>query len=234
MLTNINSALRAASPNAVQISNVDIDTIYRTGKFNAFAKYPRPVTVCFVRKGLKQHILNTKKSLGWDPNKKVAFLDDMTFEVRNHRETLKAIAMKAQSSDFVTKMAGNRILIDGASYGYKDMDLVPQELKSAIPMLKRVKNGIAFRGKDCYLSNFYPVAVKIDGETYNSAEQYFQYTKCVTCNDDDRAGKVLATNDPLRAKSIGDGCKQNEEWLEIRVFTLFKAQFHKRKTSHLP
>lgn len=37
----------------------------------------------------------------------------------------------------------------------------------------------------------------------------------------------MATDDPLRAKNIGDGCKVNEEWLEIRVYTLFKAQFYK-------
>lgn len=159
VINNINSTLRAASPNAVQISNVDIDMIYRTGKFNAYAKYPRPITVCFVRKGLKQHILNTKKGMGWDPDRKIAYLDDLTYDVRNHRENLKTIAAKAQDLNFVTKMAGNRITIDGVSYAFDDMDIIPDELKSAIPMIKKVKNGIAFRGKDCYLSNFFPANV---------------------------------------------------------------------------
>lgn len=154
-----------------------------------------------------------------NPERKIAYLEDLSFDVRNLREMLKTIAAKAQNMEYVTKIAGNRILIDGVSFGLKDMDLVPPDLKSAIPMIKRVKHGIAYRGKDCYLSNFFPVTVKIDEEEYNSAEQYFQYIKCLTCKDEDRATKVIASNDTLRIKSIGDGCKGNEEWLEI-VYSL--------------
>lgn len=58
-------------------------------------------------------------------------------------------------------------------------------------------------------------------------EHNFQYTKCLTCGDYDRAEKILARADPLQAKTHGDGCPDKVEWLEIRVYTLFKAMFHK-------
>lgn len=66
VLDNINALIRVAVQNPVPISHVDLDMVYRTGKLIRGNSYPRPVTVIFVRKGLKQWILATKKNLGWD------------------------------------------------------------------------------------------------------------------------------------------------------------------------
>lgn len=227
VLYNLNCMIAAAIRDPIPLDRNDIDMVYRAGKWSQWNKYPRPITVIFVRKGLKQWILSTKKGLGWDVNSRVTYSDDLTPEVKKHREKLKAVASIAQNGDYQVKMAGNRLYIDGIAYGHENLDILPQELRRAVPQQKLVKKGIAFRGKECYLSNFYQCELKIDGELFTSVEQYFQYTKCMTCEDFDRAVKIIGSDDPLYIKGLGDDCPENQEWLEIKVYTMFKGLFYK-------
>lgn len=227
VLENINAMIRVAVQNPVPINRGDLDMVYRTGRFVQGNVYPRPVTVLFVRKGLKQWILATKKNMGWDTHSKITYSEDMTPEVRKHREKLKSIASKANEGDFVVKMAGNKIHIDGIAYGHEDLDIVPIELRSAVPQQKNVKKGIAFRGKDSFLSNFFQCDIRIDEELYTSVEQFYQYQKCITCEDHDRAQKIMKTDDPQYIKRLGDDCQENYEWLEIKVYIMFKGLFYK-------
>lgn len=176
---------------------------------------------------MKQEILYWKKQLGWDRATKVTYSEDFTNDVRQHQESLKAMASRAQHSDYTVKMAGNRIIIDNISYGYDDLDTAPSELRDAIPKKKNVKGGLACRGKECFLSNFYPANIKIAGKQYVNVEQFFQHQKCLVCGDYIRAAKILLIDDPVQIKSIGDSCTEKEEWLNVRIETLFKAVFYK-------
>lgn len=125
------------------------------------------------------------------------------------------------------KMAGNRIYVNGISYGYEEMDILPTDLRMRIPQTKRLKDSLAFRGKDCYLSNFYPCKLMIDGELYVSVEQYYQCIKSQCCEDYDRTDKIMCTDDPLQAKIVGDSCEEKREWLQNKVYTMFKGMFYK-------
>lgn len=157
----------------------------------------------------------------------VTYSEDMTPEVRKHREQLKSIASKANEGDYVVKMAGNKIHIDGVVYGYEDLDILPLELRSALPQQKNVKKGIAFRGKDSFLSNFFQCDIRVDGELYTSVEQFYQAQKCYTCEDHDRAQKIMSSDDPQYIKRLGDDCQENYEWLEMKVYIMFKGLFYK-------
>lgn len=189
VIDKVNEMLRAALHEPFEISRDDIDMVYRSGRRAPHHRYPRAITVIFMRRGLKQDILAIKKSMTWDTNNRVTYADDFVQEVRLHREILKSIASKVQNGDYIIRMAGNRIFINGIPYGQDDMDILPDELKRAIPQMKNVKNGIAFHGKESYLSNFFPCEIRIDDEVYSSVEQYFQSQKCDICNDYDRAEK---------------------------------------------
>lgn len=125
------------------------------------------------------------------------------------------------------KMAGNKIHIDGVMYGYDDLDILPVDLRSALPQQKYVKKGVAFRGKDSFLSNFYQCDIRIDGEFYSSVEQFYQSQKCTICEDHDRAQKIMGIDDPQHIKRLGDDCTENYEWLESKVYIMFKGLFYK-------
>lgn len=100
------------------------------------------------------------------------------------------MASRAQHTNHIVKMAGNRIVVDNISYAYDDLDTTPSDLRDAIPKKENVKGGIAFRGQECILSNFYPASIKNSGKQYVSVEQYFQHHKCLTCGDYVRAAKI--------------------------------------------
>lgn len=152
VIQHINGTLQNARENAIQLSVNDIDMVYRTGRPNRYSNYPRPVTIIFLRKGIKQMVIAMKRLLGWDTSN-ISYSDDLTYDVRSHREVLKAIAGKAQYSQHVTRMAGIQIIVDGVPYGADELDILPSDLKRGIPQIKPVKNGIGFRGKKCYLSS---------------------------------------------------------------------------------
>lgn len=201
--------------------------VYRTGRYSPNDRFPRPITVIFLYKGMKQEIMYWKKQLGWDRFTKVSYSEDLTYDVRQHRESLKAMASRAQHTDHTVRMAGNRIVIDNVTYGYDDLDTAPSELRDAILKKKHVKGGLAFRGQDCFLSNFYPAPVKIAGKRYVSVEQFFQHQKCLICGDYIRAAKVLMTDDPVQIKHTGDVCEKKDTWYNARIETLFKGVFFK-------
>lgn len=211
----------------IQIERFDIDMVYRTGRYSQSDRFPRPITVIFLYKGMKQELLYWKKQLGWDRVTKVTYTEDFTYDVRQHRESHKAMASRAQHTDHTVKMAGNRIIIDNITYGYDDLDTAPSDLRDAIPKKKNVKGGVAFRGQDCFLSNFHPAPIKISGKQFVSVEQFFQHQKCLACGDYVRAAKILSIDDPVHIKHIGDACEIKDAWLKIRVETLFKAVFFK-------
>lgn len=75
------------------------------------------------------------------------------------------------------------------TYSQDELDLIPKTLKEAILQQKIVKDGLAFRGKNSFLSNFYQAEVIIDGYICDSVEQFYQFRKCEVCGDLDRAYK---------------------------------------------
>lgn len=80
----------------------------------------------------------------------------------------KPLRLWARHIDHTVKMAGNKTVIDNITYCYDDLDTTPSVLREAI--LKKEKKGgggevsIAYRGKECILSNFYPDFLRIEGK----------------------------------------------------------------------
>lgn len=212
------------TPNCnMEIYCADLDMVYRAGRLNRDTRFPRSITVVFIRKSLKQALLSMKKQLGWDRRSGITYSEDIPNDVRIHRKILKAIASRAAHSNYNVKMAGNRIVINDIAYSYDELDIIPKALREAIPQQKIVKDGLAFRGKNSFLSNFYPAEIEIEGHIYDNVEQFYQSRKCEICGDGDRAYKILATDEPSRAKSLGDACEEKKEWVDIRIKTLFES-----------
>lgn len=211
----------------MEITRWDIDMVYRSGKQSHNPRFPRPITVVFYSKGLKQNLMYLKKKLGWDNQSKISYTDDMSYDVRQHRDVLKSVANRAQYTDHTVRMAGNKIIVDDITYCFDDLDILPVDLKDGTVQQKNVKGGIAFRGKGSFLSNFYPVKIVVEGERYAHVEQYFQHERCIANGEYNRANKILSTDDPVHIKQLGDSCEDSDDWVENRIETLFKGNFYK-------
>lgn len=70
-----------------------------------------------------------------------------------------------------------------------------------------------FRGKFWFLSNFYPVEVKMYGVVYPSVENAFQASKCV--RKEDRV--IFESVSSLESKKLGRKVELRKDWEDVRV-----------------
>ncbi|BFM48196.1 NADAR family protein [Marinomonas sp. THO17] len=79
-------------------------------------------------------------------------------------------------------------------------------------------------------SQWEPCLFKIEGTTFNSAEQYMMYKKAILFNDQNAAGLILSSDDPKQQKAIGRLIKNYDDtiWESHReeiVYTGNEAKF---------
>ena len=83
-----------------------------------------------------------------------------------------------------------------------------------------VNNMVCFFGennKNGYLSNFYPVEFKMDGETFISSEQAFMFKKAIYFKDNHNASLILKARTPKEAKALGRKVRNfnQDEWSRV-------------------
>lgn len=78
-------------------------------------------------------------------------------------------------------------------------------------MLCSSKNLYLFYKTNCFLSNFHPSVFTIDGVTFSSVEQYFQYEKARLFSDIECMQKIMQTNNPKEQKFLGNSCKRYDD-----------------------
>ena len=86
-------------------------------------------------------------------------------------------------------------------------------------------DGVAFYGKQSFLSNFYRCSFSDDGHVYQNVETYFQYKKAKYFGDEDCANKILAARNPLQVKALSHKIKDFDEemWLPTAKQTMMKG-----------
>ena len=71
-----------------------------------------------------------------------------------------------------------------------------------------------FRDKYFFLSNFYPVEIKLDGIVYPNAETAFQAQKTL---DVEERRKFSMLKNPVQAKRLGRKVKLRDDWEEVKL-----------------
>lgn len=72
----------------------------------------------------------------------------------------------------------------------------------------------SFRDKHFFLSNFYPVEIKLDGIVYPNAETAFQAQKTL---DVEERRKFSMLKNPVQAKRLGRKVKLRDDWEEVKL-----------------
>ncbi len=72
----------------------------------------------------------------------------------------------------------------------------------------------SFRDEYFFLSNFYPVEIKLDGIVYPNAESAFQAQK--TLDVEERRNFSMLKN-PVQAKRLGRKVKLRDDWEEVKL-----------------
>ena len=72
----------------------------------------------------------------------------------------------------------------------------------------------SFRDEYFFLSNFYPVEIKLDGIVYPNAEMAFQAQKTL---DVEERRKFSMLKNPVQTKRLGRKVKLRDDWEEVKL-----------------
>lgn len=79
-------------------------------------------------------------------------------------------------------------------------------------MIRDTGGHFYFSSEHAWLSNFYPSTVNLQGMTFSSAEQAYQYIKARRNGEPDRAKLILRAKGAKEAKNIGKDVHLKPTW----------------------
>lgn len=159
-----------------QISLASLDQAYRVG-FKQASWTSRNILVSFKDSYHRYLLLKTKSFLAEDDSVNFYLDEDMTPFTRAHKTKLRRVITAAKELNMEARMAGNKAIIEGTSYGINDLDTIPSKIAEKIKEEKSVKGGIAYRGKDSIFSNFYMSLSNITDRSSHRQSSYNQQLK---------------------------------------------------------
>lgn len=192
----------------------DIISAYRIGQKPDDGKNPRPIVVKLQDTLVKAMLMENKgKLMNNEPFKKIFLNDDLPPNIKNERRTLREIAKYAHRIGYKgCRASGSKLVINGRSYRYETLHLLPEELHLCNVKTRMIGDGLGFQGEKSYLSNFFPITFTIEQQSFSSGEQAFQFFKARTCKKDAKADKILSTSNPREIKETGDSIPSTALW----------------------
>ena len=177
----------------------DIERAHRMGPQS---KKNRPIIVKFTNFKDKISVLREKQKFRSDG---ITIVEDFPIEIQARRRTFAPILRAAYSSDgkYRARLVSDKLSLNGKFYTIGDLGNLPDELKLT-NLSTRSQGGItAFFTKYSILSNHYRCSFKEDENTHSSVEQYLMFHKAMHFKDLALSKRILETDDPVEAKSLG-------------------------------
>lgn len=199
-----------------------IDNVFHIGKPRA-GKNMRNIAVSFIQMEDKDMVICVRLAVKNSEEINFFISEELTSDGRALKAQLKKISASAKSKALVSKVTGNKVVIDSRSYASNELSLVPDTVSTEMKQEKQVKGGLAYKGDMSIYSNFFPAPFRLGGEDYAHVEQYFQYHKAIHHKDDPTAERILLLTNPWRIKVLGDNIKSNEEWNSKRMKILYEG-----------
>lgn len=202
--------LKKMAPN---ISSKDIASAYRLGK-KISGDMNRPTMVRFKDPQIKMDVMRKKSSLkNSDSNKGIFCNDDLPEEQRRVRQKLREISRFASKNGYDdVQVKGDRLWIGGKMFSGDELHLLPLDLQPENISTRPAGNGLGFSGESSYLSNFFPCCVRMGDKSFCSAEQAYQFNKCLFCNREDAGLELMKIGDPSVIKYMGGKIFTTHDW----------------------
>ena len=123
------------------------------------------------------------------------------------------------------RLDGPQLVIKGRCYHRQNIHTLPDDLNPMEVTSQSNEEVFAFFGELNPLSNFHPCKFTLDGETFNSSEQYIQWTKAKYCGDKLAMNHILNCEDAADCKEVSrDIINLNRKgWTESAETLCFKG-----------
>lgn len=134
---------------------------------------------------------------------------------RRRRRILQKIVDTAQSIPSYNKkcyLSNDKLMVNDRRYTISSLQYLPQDLQIPVAT-ETIRNGekTLFEENTCPLSNSYTRDFKVDGEYFNTVNQYYHYQKSMIHNDLTSAVKILTESNPERLRQFVKQGKDDDE-----------------------
>ena len=180
-------------------SKTSIECVERLGKYNPLRAHP--VKVRFGNKTDVDHVLKQRKKLPKD-----VFVDKEYSKATEHERRLLRPIIKAarrlEKYKGLCRLDGPQLVIDGKYYNRDNLYTLPDDLDTTTLCSKTNEEVLAFFGELHPFSNFHQCSFSLEGNTFQSSEQYIQWKKACFFGDITAQERLLNSEDALECKNI--------------------------------
>lgn len=198
----IMTVFKYLSPYLETLEIGDIDCAYRLGRKTSRS---RPILCKFHKEKTRNDVYSIRAALNdTESPTKVYLNDDLPQLINERRANFRIISKLAKAQNIPVSYQNSKITVNNITYSHNNIDCLPTGLRLQDAKIVRVKGGLAFHSPHAWLSNFFPCHIVIQGISFASAEQAFQYTRAIRLNDTHLANMILRTKKASEAKSLGN------------------------------
>lgn len=104
------------------------------------------------------------------------------------------------------------------------------KLVSAKPLPSQNRQDYLFFYRTAHpFSNFHPAKFVVQGQLFDTAEQYIMWRKALEFGDEESARAILAARTPAECKKLGRRVQgfDDAQWAKVRAGVAFDAVWHK-------
>lgn len=118
-----------------------------------------------------------------------------------------------------TESGGLRL--EGRFYGPDQFSDLPSNCQPHnVQIIDTEHNTTIFAGEWAFLSNMFPCSFIFENIRFTSSEPCYQFKRARTCNDLNKAHRIIITDDPFECKRIGDKVDETDDWDALSESTM--------------
>ena len=202
--------------------DTSIASVERMGKYNPLRT--RPVKVKFSDKKDVDNLFKNRKKLP-----RGIYIDkEYSKATEKERRLLRPVIKAARRIDKYKgscRLDGPQLVIEGKRYHRHNIHTLPDDLNPMEVTSQSNEEVFAFFGELNPLSNFHPCKFTLEGETFNSSEQYIQWTKAKYCGDKIAMDRILNCEDAADCKEVSRDITNlnRKDWIESAETLCFEG-----------
>jgi ribA/ribD-fused uncharacterized protein len=189
----------------LHLYDIPIERAHRVGEFRG-ENFQRQIMVKFLNFKDRQKVLSAVFQSEEDFDVRV--FEDYPPQILQNRKQLWPIFKCAKSTEGIkASLKLDRLFINGKVFTVDNLHDLPVSLQPENRCQKQSDTTFVFFGKHSILSNFHSMNIKIEGNTYNCNEQYFQMSKAQFFGDQQTVDKIMQETDPAKMNTLGKQVK---------------------------
>ena len=159
--------------------------------------------------------------------------EDLPSDIQARHAQLLPIYKTAKAKNMQAFLNADRLTLDSKAFGIHNLHELPPELEAGQGQCN-IEHGnlILFGNRTSVFSNFYLTSFTINGQTYNSAEQWYQYNKALYANDMLSCQQIISTPEPSKQYAIGKKVKADDKWLSEHARKVMKEGLTQKFTQN--